>query len=53
MFFCNILESLISVTTYDQSVNFNLSFDVGANILNLLSLYDFLIFFRVKQILSF
>ena len=39
-------QSLISDAEYDQSGNSNSSFHVGADILNLLFLYDFLIFFH-------
>ena len=37
----------MSDTEYDTSDNSNLLFHVGADILNLLFLYDFFIFFHV------
>ena len=37
----------MSDTEYDRSGNSNLSFHVGADILNLLLLYEFFMFFHV------
>ena len=45
MFFDNILE--ISDIEFDQSSNSNLSVHVGVDILNLLFLCDFFLFFHV------
>ena len=44
---------LISNTEYDPSRNSSSSFDVGADILNLLFLYDSFIFFHVYYMLRF